>query len=49
MKSVGKRIFWMKFLVFPATNYAGNVFFILFPNSYTQDFSTSISDCRGSS
>lgn len=44
MKSVGKRIFWMIFLVFPAINHAGNVFFILFLNTYTQDFSTSISD-----
>lgn len=43
-KSVGKRIFWMRFLVFPATNHAGNVFFILFANPHTQDFSTSISD-----
>lgn len=43
-KSVGKRIFWMQFLVFPATNHAGNVFFILSPNLHIQDFSTSISD-----
>lgn len=45
-KSVGKRIFWMRFLVFPATNHAGNVFFILSPNLHIQDFSTSISDWR---
>lgn len=31
MKSVGKRIFWMRILVFPATNHTGNVFFIFSP------------------
>lgn len=36
----------MRFLVFPATNHAGNVFFILSPNLHIQDFSTSISDWR---